>query len=214
MDNKKELLNEESYQKGKKKIIALAIIVLIVGILIGGSLIATGIIKSKNAQTNTTEQRSVEVIQKEMDDINDELAKLKTKRNEEFEKNGFSEEYYKLSNEIDKKEDKVSELDTEIWNSKNGYNEFSSKFSSAKYIPFYIFGGFIILASCTWSFSIYFFAKRREILAFTTQQVMPVAQEGIEKMTPTASKAMGTVAKEISKGIKEGLKDDENKKDE
>lgn len=47
-------------------------------------------------------------------------------------------------------------------------------------------------------------AKRREILAFTTQQVMPVAKEGIDTMAPT----IGNVAKEISKGIKEGSKED------
>ena len=34
-----------------------------------------------------------------------------------------------------------------------------------------------------------------------------VAQEGIEKMAPTASHAAGEVAKGITKGIKEGLKD-------
>ena len=43
--------------------------------------------------------------------------------------------------------------------------------------------------------------NRREIVAYTTQQVMPVAQEGIEKMAPT----IGNAAKEITKGIKEGL---------
>ena len=45
----------------------------------------------------------------------------------------------------------------------------------------------------------------REITAFMAQSQMPVAKEGIEKMAPSAGKA----AKEIAKGIKEGLKDDE-----
>ena len=59
-------------------------------------------------------------------------------------------------------------------------------------------------------------AHRRDITAYTTQQVMPIAKEGIEEMTPTMSKvaekmapAAGTVAKEVAKGIKEGLKDEE-----
>ena len=51
--------------------------------------------------------------------------------------------------------------------------------------------------------------SRREIMSYTVQQTMPVAQEGIEKMAPTIGKAGGTIAKEISKGIKEGLKDEE-----
>ncbi|MDD6466912.1 MAG: hypothetical protein PUF50_01875 [Erysipelotrichaceae bacterium] len=46
-----------------------------------------------------------------------------------------------------------------------------------------------------------FIAHRREITAFTTQQVMPIAQEGIEKMAPT----IGHAAEEIAKGIKKGI---------
>ena len=63
---------------------------------------------------------------------------------------------------------------------------------------------------------ILFIAHRREITAYTTQQVLPIAKEGIEEMTPTMSKAAenmapaaGKVAKEVAKGIKEGLKDEE-----
>ena len=48
-------------------------------------------------------------------------------------------------------------------------------------------------------------AHKREITAFTTQQVMPVAKEGINEMAPT----IGNAAGEIAKGIKEGLKDEE-----
>ena len=45
--------------------------------------------------------------------------------------------------------------------------------------------------------------NRREITAYTTQQVMPVAKEGIEEMAPTIGNAVG----EIAKGIKKGLND-------
>jgi hypothetical protein len=48
-------------------------------------------------------------------------------------------------------------------------------------------------------------AHRREITAYTTQQVMPIAKEGAEEMAPAA----GKVAEEITKGVKKGL----NKKD-
>ena len=57
-----------------------------------------------------------------------------------------------------------------------------------------------------------FISHRREITAYTTQQVMPVAQEGIEKMTPTVADAAGSIAKSVSKGIQEGKKEaDDNK---
>lgn len=41
-------------------------------------------------------------------------------------------------------------------------------------------------------------------MAFTIQQEMPIAKEGIDTMAPT----FGNVAKEIAKGIKEGINDD------
>ena len=53
-----------------------------------------------------------------------------------------------------------------------------------------------------------FIAHRREITAYTTQQVMPIAKEGIEKMTPT----VGNAVKEIAKGIKEGMNEADGKK--
>lgn len=49
----------------------------------------------------------------------------------------------------------------------------------------------------------------REINAFFAQQQMPVAKEGIEKMAPS----VGNAAKEVTKSIKEGLKDDSSKKE-
>lgn len=53
--------------------------------------------------------------------------------------------------------------------------------------------------------------NRREITAYTTQQVMPVAKEGIEKMAPTIGSAVGTIGKELAKGIKEGINEADNK---
>lgn len=50
-----------------------------------------------------------------------------------------------------------------------------------------------------------FLGHAREINAYVAQQQMPIAQEGIEKMASSA----GVAAKEIAKGIKEGLKDEE-----
>lgn len=83
-------------------------------------------------------------------------------------------------------------------------SSFNKKFDSHNSIPYYMFGGFLIVASFMIAVSIYTFAKRREILAFSAQQVMPVAKEGIEKMTPTVSKSV----EEITKSVKKGLKDD------
>ena len=66
-----------------------------------------------------------------------------------------------------------------------------------------IVGGVIMLIS-----------HRREIMAYSTQQVMPVAQEGIEKMTPTVADAVGSIAKSVAQGISEGKNEAQNKNEE
>lgn len=218
--NNKEFLNEENYQTGKKKIITLALIILICGILLGGTLITIGIIKSSKIGKSTTDVVEKEDIQSQIDSLENELVSLKAQKNKEFMENSFSEEYYRLDNEISKKEREISNLKEKNWKDENGFNSFDTTFEKSKYIPLYMFGAFIIISTIMVSGYIYMFAKRREILSFTAQQVMPVAQEGMEKMAPTIGKvgkeitkemapAYGEVAKEISKGIKEGLNDKE-----
>lgn len=65
-------------------------------------------------------------------------------------------------------------------------------------------------AACA-GFGLVFFtmANQRKISAYMLQQQMPVAKEGIEKMAPSVGKA----AKEVTKGIKEGLKEEDNDKE-
>lgn len=213
------LLSEEKYQKTKNKIAIVAVIVLVVGLLIGGGLIATGIIKSANAEKEAAVKvRTAEEVEAEIDDVSNELARLKSEQNTEFDTNGFSEEFYRIGNEIDKLQTKKAELTSELFKINNGYyNNMKNKVFVA---PFYMFGAFIIISSLMISGAIFMFTKRREMLAFSMQQVMPVATEGLEKVAPTVSKvgskmmkdmapAYGEVAKEIAKGIKDGTKDDE-----
>lgn len=47
-------------------------------------------------------------------------------------------------------------------------------------------------------------------MAFTAQQVIPVAKEGIQKMALTLCSAVGTIGKELAKGIKESLNETNN----
>lgn len=214
------LLSEEKYQKTKSKVAIVAVVVLVIGLLIGGGLIATGVIKSMNAEKEASlNVRTAEEVEAEIDDVSDKLAKLKSDQNIEFDTNGFSEEFYRIGNEIDKLQTKKSELTSELFKINSGYynNNFKNKVVVA---PFYMFGAFIIISSLMISGSIFMFTKRREMLAFSMQQVMPVATEGLEKVAPTVSKvgskmmkdmapAYGEVAEEIAKGIKNGTTDNE-----
>jgi len=148
-------LNEERYQKTKKKLQMVALIILLVGLIGGGLLLYKGI---------TTEKI-------------DKNA-LKVEQREEFNQNGYSEKYYDLADQIQKDDPKY----------------------------FYIiFGVVTLVVTGITSLSIYITTKKREIAAFGAQQMMPIAQEGIDTMAPT----VGNAAKEIAKGIKEGLKDEE-----
>ena len=245
MEEKKEILNEENYEKGKKKIKNIALIVLIVGVLLGGGLIVTGIIKTNNAnkvneqitqqveesnsnRTKTEVQADIDSLQEQMDTLESEISDLKIEQNKIFTADmGFSDRYYEKEKEIETKEKELSKLksqmskyEDELWKIQSGYNDTKTEFekvrntiSTSKYVTLYMIGGFIIVASCMISLAIYMISKRREILAFTTQQVMPVAQEGIEKMAPTIGKVGAEVAKGISKGIKEGQKEAEDNKE-
>ena len=65
-----------------------------------------------------------------------------------------------------------------------------------------MFGIFITVAGFNVRFII---GNKRSIMAYQTQQAMPIVKEGFEKMSPT----LETAAKEIAKGVKEGMADGE-----
>ena len=65
--------------------------------------------------------------------------------------------------------------------------------------------GFLGIACLGIGGSLFSSSKQRAMSAFYAQSQMPIAQEAIEKMAPSA----GVAAKEIAKGVKEGLKDEE-----
>ena len=207
----KKYLNEEKYQKVVKKLSKISIVILILGLLIGGGLIAYGFFKSNEKTTPAVvkeEEKSEEDIKAEIQALENEIAPLEAKKAEEFTQNGFSEEYYRLSNQIEEKDIKLGSLRVGSFEESKVFEDFKEESDSivkkVKYSPFYMIGGFILFASLIASFMIFIFSKRRDITAFSVQQSMPVAKEGLEKMAPT----LGEVGKEIAKGIKEGTKEE------
>ena len=244
MENK-EYLNEASYQKNKNKLKMVALIILIIGVLGGGSLIFKGISNSKKANDTYTEENKQTKIYNLNNQINAEKAVLEAKKAELQSKgvvssskydSGEAYDLYIVTNALDPSfshcsfdeyknntlTSKYCSLKNEIKDAERTNVGFEKKFNSFGSIPYYMIGAFIIIASCMFAGAIFVFAKRREILAFQAQQVMPVAQEGIEKIAPTLGKAgasiakemtpvYGEAAKEIAKGIKEGLNEADKK---
>ena len=200
MDEKK-YLNEEKYQKTEKGITVFAILILVVGLLIGGFLIYRGIAKPATSKVDALEK------------------KLEEKRNEliskgiEYDKSskytdGEKYDLYIITKALDPSfqycefdECKNNSITKDYCAAKNSISEFSNRTSI-------MFGAFICIATFMIFVSVLTFAKRRHILAFTTQQTMPVAKESIDEMAPTIGNAAGEIAKGITKGIKNGLEDE------
>ena len=222
----KKYLTEENYKKGKGFLKVIALVIILCGVLVGGSLILKGISKSKSVDSAYSEESKQSKIDNLNQQITEEKTKLETKKSEleakgiekkvhakydegevydlyiitevldpsfsnclfdEYKSNSLTAKYCSLKNELDDVRDTNYDFE-------NSFNKMDS-------VPFYMFGAFIIIASCMIGGSIFMFAHRREIAAFTTQQVMPVAKEGIDEIAPTIGKAAG----DIAKGIKEGL---------
>lgn len=229
---KKKYLTEEHYEKGKKVILTVAIIVLVIGITIGVALIIGGISKlnstSENSSNNTTIEEDamteeeidlkIAEIDNQINEINQNLNSLKAEKSQEFMANGFSEKYYEIDSEIETENKKISDLNQEkfILESEkqltnNGFiDDFEEggpeNLASKGFGGMMIMGGVMVLIfTALISGKLFMIYKRREILAFTAQQVIPVAQEGIDEMAPT----IGNVAKEVAKGISSGIKDKE-----
>lgn len=200
MDEKK-YLNEEKYQKTEKGITVFAILILVVGLLIGGFLIYRGIAKPATSK--------VDVLEKNLEEKRNELIS----KGIEYDKSskytdGEKYDLYIITKALDPSfqyckfdECKNNSITKEYCAAKNSISEFSNRTSI-------MFGAFICIATFMIFVSVLTFAKRRHILAFTTQQTMPVAKEGIDEMAPTIGNAAGEIAKGITKGIKNGLEDE------
>lgn len=230
METKKEYLSEENYQRTKKKITKISSIILIAGLVIGIGLILVGVISQINAK-KTNEERYNEAYKASQEKENTANARLKeietekTKLNSQIQAKQYScdsldmmdpnwfANQTKCQEEISTLRTQLSELEMEKLQLENAnYTVYYDKVPAIKYIIFYILGGIVIFSSVSTAGIIYLIAKRREIAAFTVQQTMPLAQEGIEKMAPTVGNAAGTIGKSIAKGIKEGIDEaDKNK---
>ena len=222
---KKEYLNEERYQKNRKKLATVSIIVLIIGCIIGSSLIVIGATKIKNVNSKYSSDSQAELTKQ----IETEKEKLE-KRKEELEEQGIK--YNVIAKYTDGKEYELR-LITDVLDPSFGhykFDEYQNNSITAKYcslmlqndeyksgynksheisksIPLFMFGAFIIITSVMYAVAIYMTSKRREIMAYHAQEIMPIAQEGMEKMAPSVAKVGKEMAKEMAPVYKDIAKD-------
>lgn len=191
-------LNEEKYQKTEKTITLVAILILIVGLCIGGYLIYKGVAKPGTSK--------VEELRTQLESKKSELESKGVRFNE-FAEYSDGEEYDLkiITNAIDPSFDNCAFDEYKNNSLTKDYCSAKNRIGDSACTVSIMFGAFICIVTCMISGPIFMVAKRRYILAFSAQQVMPVAKEGIDEMAPT----IGNAAGEIAKGIKKGLKDDE-----
>ena len=199
---KEELLNEGKFQKTKNKLRIIILVVWLIFIALGIFLIYKGLGNNSSDKLLSIEN------------------KLKEQK-ESLEASGLKYNTFATYSDGDLYNLKII---TEVLDPSFSYcsfdeyknNSITSEYCSLKNsnssfakTSFLMFGGFIIIASSMFCGVLYLsIIKRREIMAYTVQQVMPVAKEGTDKISPTIAKATGNIAKEVTKGIKEGLKDE------
>lgn len=198
----KQYLNEERYQKNKKKLIWLAFIILIISILGGVSLILTGQQKGKEHELLVQEKSNL--IQGKLDNIKIEKEKLEQKISEKnYECNSMDMRAEGWFANVNKCHDEVSNLRKDLTGLNSKEIDLKHEIEENQENPaiiFYVLSGLSIFLGIIISISIFTTAKGREIAAFGAQQMMPIAQEGMDAIAPS----IGNIAKEISKGIKNG----------
>ena len=188
------------------------------------------------SQNTNNSSRSIDEIENDINSIKPKINSMESEINILRAKlvqmqitDGNSDEYYSKQKEVEDKERVLLDLKSKLNTYQNElkgvddidfnnglstvediFNTASSRVNNFKYYGICMFGVFISVVSVFGSVSIYLFAKRREIIAFKAQQVMPIAKEGIDEMSSTVGSAAGEVAKGITKGIKDGLDNKKN----
>lgn len=255
MENNK-YLNEESYKKSKNKIKRISIIILIIGMLIGITLITLGVIdkmKVNSEYSPENKQNKIDEIESKIEIKENELkSKINQLKSSGIEYDAFAKytdgEVYDLkiiTNALDpsfnncafdeyKNNDITKDyclLKAELKKIEITNVDFERKFNSFGSTTLIMFGVFVIIATLMISGAIYMITKRREMVAFATSQVMPIAKESLEELTPSVAEfgkefikevtptakeiakemapIYGEIAKEVTKGVKEGMKKEE-----
>lgn len=209
----KEYMNEEKYQKASKKLFFIGIGIILLGVVIAMFMIVPKITGGNKASKEELQQQ-LSQLKPALENRYAELKSNGVKESWDYkDKDGY--EMFLIDVALDPTYDtcesssRYSDNDTtrEYCKVKAQLHDANDSFANGR-IMFTLVPALMILMPClAIGAMLIMTAKRREIVAFGAQQVMPVAQEGIDKMSPTFGKAAGTIAK----GIKEGLKDEDKK---
>ena len=208
--NNQEYLNEDKYQMASKRLFFIGIIIILLG-LVGAMFIVVPKITGVKSVNKEELQQQLNQLKPELERRYAELESSGVHESSDYkDKDGYEMRLIDIAldptystcessssysdNDITRDYCKIK---AQLYNANTSFSDGRIMFTIVPALmilmPCLAFGGMLIMA-----------AKRREIMAFQMQQVMPVAQEGIDKMSPTLGKTAGTIAK----SIKDNLMDD------
>lgn len=177
-----KIINEKLYQKGKKFILSLALIVFVLGIALMGVLLGIGVSKLKSVNGGR------------IDNIQTEINQISNEKRNEFQENGFSERYDELSSQLLEKNDELSDAMT-------------TKIVAIALIVTGVGVGMFFIAS---SVSLLFQAHKRELIAYKIAEAKPIIDETFDDViNPNLGKITKTISKGIAQGKAEQDKEDE-----
>lgn len=217
-----EYLNEESYESGKSKLKIIICVIVLIGLAIGGGLIYLGINRTNPARIESL-TNELNVAKEELVTLKKSLTEKNKPTTDQIKKlerepfRGFTDDYYEKQDQIAELKESIKEDTKTIddinyvfehgctFNHNTNLNKYCDLYNTLERannktysIPFYMFGGFIIVAVLMSIIPFIFMLKGREITSFVTQQGLPIAKESVEKMGPSVAK----MAKDIKDKIK------------
>ena len=202
-------LKEENYQKTKNMLKIVGIAIILCGLVIGGLIVYNGF-KSESIY-NKDKDLKLNILNKELTTLKEREKVLQ----EEYANNLDFSNTSKIMLELSNVKSDIMDKESEIYKLEHDFDHTSLIFKIFPAIMINILTlgiGIMVLMS----------AYQRNILAFQLGGIMPVAKEGMEEIAPTVGKTGSTilkemtpaykeVVKEVTKGIKEGLKGEEDK---
>lgn len=127
----------------RKKSKLTTFIILVIGLLIGCGLIF-GSLKMNDYNENQAKendkivQQEIKDLETEKEELEKEVVSLESKSHKEFMSNGFSEEYYSISNELENKNEEIIEIEGRIFELENDFDDIFDNHSN-KFLSSFLF---------------------------------------------------------------------------
>ena len=211
---KDEYLNENKYKKASSGLFFFGIVLILIGI-VGFMLVFIPKIKGASSQNKAELQQKLDALRPGLEEKYNALKAKGVKESYDYKnKEGYQMQLIDIA--LDPTNGKCehspsysdNDITREYCSIKAQIYDMDNSLGNGN-IMFALVPALMILMPClAFGMMIIMYSKQRSIMAYQAQAIRPVAEEGIEKFTPTFSKAAGAVSKEIAKGIKEGLKED------